>query len=67
MKFFFGRKYSYRVFIRGGGDFKIQADDLDLNWNDDNGQITSFKFTRPKGDVPAYINPLDIVTITQLT
>ncbi len=59
----FKMKYKYRVLIKGGGSFEIKADDLDLTWNDETGDITSYKFANPSGEVPCYLHPSNIATI----
>lgn len=53
---FNSRKRSYRVILKTGGSFRIQADDLNLEFKDDTGEITNYEFTRPKGEIPC--NPV---------
>jgi hypothetical protein len=63
---FNSRKHSYRVILKTGGSFRIEANDLDLEFDDATGQIIKYEFTDPKGEIPC--NPIparDIATIVE--
>ena len=63
---FNSRKHVYRVILNTGGSFRIEANDLDLEFDDNTGQILSYKFTDPKGEIPCNTIPASaIATIVE--
>ena len=64
---FNNRKYSYRVILKCGGSFTIQANDIDLEFDDATGAITKYEFADPKGEIPCHPIPADqIAAIVEL-
>jgi hypothetical protein len=62
----FDKKYKYRVLLKGGGSFNLEASDLELSWDDATGDITSYNFKNPTGEVPCYLHPSNIATIVEV-
>lgn len=63
---FNSRKRTYRVILKTGGSFRIDANDLNLEFDDKTGQITAYEFTDPRGEVPCNpVLPSDIAVICE--
>jgi hypothetical protein len=65
-KFWSKRKYKYRFITKGGASFTFSCENLDLEWRDEDMQITEWKAQNAKGEVPRHLSPLEIAAVIRL-
>jgi hypothetical protein len=59
------RKFKYIVVLKSGYSFELEADDLEVEMDDDDGTILSYTFKNPFGWKPIGLSPLSIDTILE--
>jgi hypothetical protein len=65
-KLFGPYRRSYRVVLKSGADFFLKAADVKIKWRNDTGEVTSYEFINPVGEVPFHVVPGDIRAILRL-